>query len=142
MAFKRLLTKRMEFAASHRYWNPQWTAQKNRSVFGKSASDHGHGHNYLLEVTVEGEVDPETGMIVNISILKTLMAEVLEGFDHKYLNEDNPHFKELIPTTENIAMVLWNLLYEKIKVTQSSYNLYRVRLYETNDMYVDYWRRD
>ena len=139
MGFKKLLTKMMEFSASHRYWNPKWSEEKNIEVFGKSAGPYGHGHNYNLEVTVEGEVDAETGMIINLCELKSVMAEVLTDFDHKHLNEDNPHFKNLVPTTENIARVLWDLLEEKLR-HNSKCSLYRVRLYETHDLYVDYWR--
>lgn len=139
MGYKKLLTKKMEFSASHRYWNNKWSEEKNLSVFGKSASPHGHGHNYSLEVTVEGEVDQETGMIINLYELKSVMKDVLVDFDHKHLNDDNPHFKDLIPTTENIARVLWQLLEEKLK-DNAKCSLYRVRLFETDDLYVDYWR--
>lgn len=139
MGFKKLLTKKLEFSASHRYWNPEWSEEKNKSVFGKSASEYGHGHNYSLEVTVEGEVDPETGMIINLYELKSVMEDVLLDFDHKHLNHDNPHFEDLVPTTENIARVLWDLLEQKLKDNRMC-ALYRVRLYETQDFYVDYWR--
>ena len=139
MAFKKLLTKKMEFSASHRYWNPGWSEEKNKEVFGKSAGPYGHGHNYTLEVTVEGEVDEETGMIINLYSLKEIMKEVLKDFDHKNLNEDNPYFKELIPTTENIARVMWDIFYEKLGPDPSC-RLHRIRLYETNDLYVDYRR--
>jgi len=87
----------------------------------------------------EVEVDPETGMIINLYDLKTLMKDVLTGFDHKHLNDDNPHFKNLIPTTENIARVLWEIFEEKL-VGNPKCGLYRIRLYETPDLYVDYWR--
>lgn len=140
MKFKTLLTKRVEFCASHRYWNPKWSEQKNREVFGKCVSPYGHGHNYILEVTIEGEVDPDTGMIINLYDLKPIINEVLRDFDHKFLNEDNPNFKELIPTTENIARVLWDAIDGKLKETGRDCRLYRIRLYETPDLYVDYWR--
>ncbi|MFI5323358.1 MAG: 6-pyruvoyl trahydropterin synthase family protein [Thermodesulfobacteriota bacterium] len=137
MGYKKLLTKKMEFSASHRYWNPEWSAEKNREVYRKSAGPH--GHNYGLEVTVEGDVDHETGMIINLYELKTIMKDVLLGFDHKHLNDDNPHFKDLIPTTENIARVLWGIFEERL-AGNSKCRLYRIRLYETPDLYVDYWR--
>lgn len=139
MGYKKLLTKKMEFSASHRYWNPEWSEEKNREVFGKSAGPHGHGHNYSLEVTVEGEVDPRTGMIINLYDLKTVMKDVLEDFDHKHLNDDNPHFRDLIPTTENIARVLWEIFEDRLGQSGRC-RLYRIRLYETPDLYVDYWR--
>ena len=78
-------------------------------------------------------------MIINLYELKSVMSDVLLDFDHKHLNDDNPHFKDIVPTTENIAKVLWDLLEEKLK-HNSKCSLYRVRLYETNDLYVDYWR--
>lgn len=137
MAFKKLLTRKMEFSASHRYWNTKWSEEKNKEVFGKSASPWGHGHNYRLEITVEGEVDHETGMIINLYDLKAVMREVLEDFDHKFLNEDTPYFKELIPTTENIAKVMWDIFYEKIG-SDCGCKLHKVRLYETDNLYVDY----
>lgn len=139
MAYKTLLTKRVDFAASHRYWNPKWSEGQNRSVFGKCTSPYGHGHNYILEVTLEGEVDPDIGMIINLYDLKPILSDVLKDFDHKYLNEDNAAFKDLIPTTENIARVLWDSLEKKLGETTKC-TLYRIRLYETNDLYVDYWR--
>jgi 6-pyruvoyltetrahydropterin/6-carboxytetrahydropterin synthase len=140
MGYKTLLTKRVDFSASHRYWNPKWSEEKNKAVFGKCTSPYGHGHNYILEVTIEGEVDPDTGMIINLYDLKPIIGEVLKEFDHKYLNEDNPHFKDLIPTTENIARVLWDSIEKKLRETTKNCSLYRVRLYETPDLYVDYWR--
>jgi 6-pyruvoyltetrahydropterin/6-carboxytetrahydropterin synthase len=139
MGYRKLLTKKMEFSASHRYWNPEWSEEKNREIFGKSAGPYGHGHNYCLELTVEGEVDPETGMIINLDDLKTIMKEVLKDFDHKHLNEDNARFKDLVPTTENIARVLWEIFEDRLAGSEK-YRLYRVRLHETRDMYVDYWR--
>ena len=139
MGYKKLLTKKMEFSASHRYWNPEWSEEKNREAFGKSAGPYGHGHNYSLEVTVEGEVDPETGMIINLYDLKTIMKDVLTGFDHKHLNDDNPRFVGLIPTTENIARVLWEIFEDRLGGNPRC-RLYRIRLYETPDLYVDYWR--
>ena len=141
MAFKKLLTRKMEFSASHRYWNPEWSEERNKEVFGKSAGPHGHGHNYTLEITVEGEVDAETGMIINLYELKAIMKEVLLEFDHKYLNEDTPFFKEMIPTTENIARVMWDIFHERLSSNQRC-KLHRVRLYETDDLYVDYRRVD
>ena len=139
MGYKTLLTKRVEFSASHRYWNPKWNEEANRAVFGKCISPYGHGHNYVLEVTVDGTVDPDTGMIINIYDLKPIISEVLKDFDHKFLNEDNPYFKDLIPTTENIARVLWDLIEKKLKETTDC-KLYRIRLYETPDLFVDYRR--
>ncbi|MGQ0793089.1 MAG: 6-pyruvoyl trahydropterin synthase family protein [Deltaproteobacteria bacterium] len=138
MSYKTLLTKRVDFAASHRYWNPKWSDDENQRIFGKCTSPWGHGHNYVLEVTLEGEVDPDTGMIINLYNLKPILGDVLQDFDHKYLNEDNPDFRDLIPTTENIARVLWREL-EKRLGGQATYRLHRIRLFETPELFVDYW---
>lgn len=104
------LSKRIEFAAAHRYVREEWTAEQNRAVFGACFNDPGHGHNYFLEVTVLGDVDHHTGMVVNLYDLKVVLKQVLEEFDHKHLNLDTPYFKDQVPTTENIARVLWRSL--------------------------------
>jgi 6-pyruvoyltetrahydropterin/6-carboxytetrahydropterin synthase len=125
-----LLTKRIEFAASHRYHNPRWDAGRNRAVFGACNNPHGHGHNYLLEVTIGGDVDPVTGMVVNLYDLKQVLEEVLVAFDHKHLNLDTPYFTALIPTTENIARVLWRLLSQHPEIGE----LTKIALYEDEDL--------
>ncbi|WP_455378595.1 6-carboxytetrahydropterin synthase [Petrachloros mirabilis] len=128
-----LLTKRIEFAAAHRYVNPEWDEAKNRSVFGPCYNPPAHGHNYLLEVTVSGEVDPKTGMVVNLFDLKRVLLDVIEEFDHKNLNLDMPYFKNKIPTSENLARVLWIKLESKDGIGR----LHAVRLYEDEDLYAD-----
>lgn len=130
------LTKRIEFAAAHRYHNEAWDAATNRRVFGPCHNEPGHGHNYLLEVTVAGPVDQATGMVVNLFDLKVLLEEVLEEFDHKHLNIDTPYFKGLIPTTENLATVLWDRLEHRPEIIR----LERVRLREEEDLWVDITR--
>ena len=129
------LTRRAGFSASHYYHNPAFSAEENRRIFGKCNNPHGHGHNYSLEVTVAGEVNPDTGMVLNIKDLKKLLeAEVLEAMDHRFLNVEVPAFATRIPTTENIAIEIWNRLAPKLTLGK----LHRVRLYETADLYVDY----
>lgn len=128
-----LLTKRIEFAASHRYHKPEWDAAKNRAVFGACYNEPGHGHNYMLEVTVAGEVDQRTGMVVNLFDLKRVLLHVLEEFDHKHLNLDLPYFERRIPTSENIARVLWN----KLQAQQNIGTLQRICLYEDEDLCAD-----
>ncbi len=137
MSFKKLITKKVEFSASHRYWNKNWNEEKNREFYGKSSLPGGHGHNFVLEVTVEGEINPETGMIINLFDLKQIVSSVLADFDHKNLNEDNSRFQDLIPTTENIAKVLWEIIEEKI-IERDDCRLYKIRVYETDDLFVDY----
>lgn len=130
------LTRRAEFSASHYYHNPKWSDEENRRVFGKCNNPQGHGHNYTLEVTVKGEVDPATGMVLNLRDLKKLLeAEVLEAMDHRFLNSEVPAFASAIPTTENIAIEIWRRLAPKIAAGK----LHRVRIYETQDLYADYY---
>ena len=128
-----LLNKRIEFCASHRYHKPEWDAAKNRAMFGACNNDPGHGHNYMLEVTVQGEVDPRTGMVVNLFDLKRVLLQVLEEFDHKHLNLDLPYFDRHIPTSENLARVLWN----KLQAQPDIGTLQRLSLYEDEDLCAD-----
>jgi len=130
------VTRRAEFSASHFYHNPHLSPEENRRIFGKSNNPHGHGHNYTLEVTVAGEVDPTTGMVMDLKELKKLLeSEVLQLMDHKFLNEEVPVFSKTIPTTENIAIEVWKLVCPKLTLGR----LHRIRLYETPDLYVDYF---
>lgn len=102
-------------------------------------SPYGHGHNYDLHVTITGEIDEKTGMIINLSDLKKTVNQVVEQFDHKFVNLDTPYFKEMVPTSENIARVLFELIDARLK-TQNRFQLEKIRLYERNDLYVDVWR--
>jgi 6-pyruvoyltetrahydropterin/6-carboxytetrahydropterin synthase len=130
------VTRRAEFSASHYYHNPDFTPEENRKMFGKCNNPHGHGHNYALEVTVAGEPDARTGMVIDLKDLKKVIeAEVMEAMDHRFLNEEVPAFRTLIPTTENIAIEVWRRLAAKIVAGR----LCRVRLYETPELYVDYY---
>lgn len=128
-----LLTKRIEFAAAHRYYKAEWDEAKNRSVFGRCYNPPAHGHNYLLDVTVSGEVDPKTGMVINLFDLKRVLLAVLEEFDHKNLNLDMSYFAARIPTSENLARVLWSKLAEHRDIGV----LHAIRLYEDEDLYAD-----
>jgi 6-pyruvoyltetrahydropterin/6-carboxytetrahydropterin synthase len=128
-----LLTKRIEFAAAHRYIKPEWDEAKNRAVFGPCYNPPAHGHNYMVEVTVVGEVDQKTGMVVNLFDLKRILLEVLEEFDHKNLNLDMPYFKDRIPTSENLARLLWT----KLEIQKDIGTLHAIRLYEDEDLYAE-----
>ncbi|MBX3319390.1 MAG: 6-carboxytetrahydropterin synthase [Nitrospira sp.] len=128
-----LLTKRIEFAAAHRYMRPEWDEAKNRAVFGRCYNSPAHGHNYFLELTVSGGIDPKTGMVVNLFDLKRVLLDVIEEFDHKNLNLDMPYFKDRIPTTENFAHVLW----EKLAIQQDIGTLHTLRLCEDEDLYAE-----
>ena len=131
-----LLTKRIEFAAAHRYHKPEWDEATNRTVFGRCYNPPAHGHNYLMEVTVSGDVDPKTGMVINLFDLKRVLLSVLEEFDHKNLNLDMPYFKDRIPTSENLARVLWAKLAEHHDIGE----LYAIRLHEDEDLYAEVTR--
>jgi 6-pyruvoyltetrahydropterin/6-carboxytetrahydropterin synthase len=128
------LTRKAEFSAAHFYNNPKFSAEENRRIFGKCNNPHGHGHNYTLEVTVAGEVDARTGFVIDLKRLKDLMnSEVIEEFDHRNLNKEVPEFRDKIPTTENLAIAIWKRLAGKLDGAK----LHRVRLYETDDLFVD-----
>ena len=130
------LTRKCEFAASHYYHNPEFSAEENRRIFGKCNNPNGHGHNYTLELTVKGEVDSKSGFVVDLKDLKeALEREVMDVFDHRHLNLEVPEFQTAIPTTENLAIVIWKRLAPKLKVAQ----MHRVRVYENPDLFVDYY---
>lgn len=131
-----LLTRKAEFSASHYYWVPSWSDEENVRAFGKCANRNGHGHNYTLEVTVAGEVDPTTGFVVDLKELKDVMnREVVDVYDHRHLNLEVPEFRTAQPTTENIAIAVWNRLDGKIPEAK----LHRVRVYEMPDLFADYY---
>ena len=130
------LTRKAEFSASHYYHNPQLSPEENRRLFGKCNNPNGHGHNYTLEVTVKGEVDLQSGFVVDLKQLKEILSrEVLDALDHRFLNKEVPEFASRIPTTENIAISVWQRLQSRLERAQ----LHRVRLYETPDLFVDYY---
>ena len=129
-----LLTRKAEFAAAHFYWNPDWSEEENRRVFGKCSNRLGHGHNYTLEVTLRGEVDPSSGFVVDLKLLNDIMEkEVVHVFDHRHLNYEVPEFANLQPTTENIALAVWDRLDGKVPGA----HLHRVRVYESPDLFAD-----
>lgn len=128
------VTRRAHFNAAHRLHNPNWSDEKNREIFGLCNNPHYHGHNYELEVRVSGDIDPETGMVVDLVWLAQLIREQVEDrFDHKNLNIELPEFQNLIPSAENIAVVIWNILRAHLP---EQFGLH-VRLYETPRNYVD-----
>ncbi|MFN8431118.1 MAG: 6-carboxytetrahydropterin synthase [Spirosomataceae bacterium] len=127
--------RREHFNAAHKIYNPEWSEEKNLEVFGKCSYANYHGHNYEMEVKVTGEIDPKTGYVYDLKILSELLkAEIVELFDHKNLNLDIPVFKDLIPTAENICVVIYDILREKI---DQKFDI-RIRLFETERNYVEY----
>jgi 6-pyruvoyltetrahydropterin/6-carboxytetrahydropterin synthase len=129
------VSRQEQFNSAHRLYNPSWTMEKNDAVFGKCNNPNYHGHNYTLIVTLIGQPDPETGYVYDLKKLSDLIKEhVLNQFDHKNLNLDIVHFKNLNPTAENIAVVIWNILRPLI---DSSLEL-KIKLYETERNFVEY----
>lgn len=129
------VSRQAHFNAAHRLYRPAWSEQQNNAVFGKCNNANFHGHNYELIVSVTGEIDQETGYVMDMKLLKDLIeAEVEERFDHKNLNLDVPEFKSLNPTAENIAVIIWNRLRPHIPVD----NDLQVVLYETPRNFVTY----
>jgi len=132
-----LITRKAEFSASHACYRSDWSAERNREVYGASANPRGHGHNYVLEVTLEGTPDRETGMVLDLKDLKEILnREVVEPFDHRFLNHEVPPFNRVIPTTENIAVEIWRRL--EPHFGNGGPRLHRVRLWETEDLFVDF----
>lgn len=135
MGNKVAVFRREHFNAAHRLYCKDWNDAQNRDFFGKCALPNYHGHNYDIEVKVVGEVDEKTGFVMDMKALSDLVQEqVLERFDHKNLNLDTEEFKELNPTAENIAIVIYNLLRPHIK---PDFDLF-IRLYETERNFVEY----
>ena len=127
--------RKAHFNAAHRLHNPKWSDQKNKEIFGVCNNPNYHGHNYEMEVKVVGEVDPETGYVIDLKILKDIIkAQIEDRFDHKNLNLDTEEFKNLNPTAENICYVIWQILTEHL---DKKYEVL-VRLYETPRNYVEY----
>jgi 6-pyruvoyltetrahydropterin/6-carboxytetrahydropterin synthase len=132
-----LLTRRAEFSASHICRQSSLSEEENRSLYGAAANPHGHGHNYVLEVTIEGDPDPVTGMVFDLKDLKEIIGrEVIQPFDHRFLNYEVPPFDRVIPTTENIAVEIWRRIEPQLAGSRG--RLRNIRLYETPDVYVDY----
>lgn len=124
-----------QFNAAHRLFNPKWDDETNNRVFGKCNNPNFHGHNYKLEVELDGPINPETGYVLDMKKLsETIKLEIIERFDHRNLNLDCPEFKDLIPSAENIALVCWNILRENLP----AHLQLKVRLWETPKNGVEY----
>lgn len=129
------VSRRATFNAAHRLFRPDWTDEKNVEIFGKCSNPNFHGHNYVLEVILDGEIDPETGYVIDLKIVKdAIKSEIDERFDHRNLNLDCPEFKDLNPTAENIAVVVWNLLRAKLPMHLAL----TIKLWETENNCVEY----
>lgn len=132
-----LITRKTEFSASHVCAHPSLTPEQNRELYGAAANPNGHGHNYVLEVTLDGDPDPATGMIIDLRRLKEIIhQQVIEPMDHRFLNYEVAPFDKIVPTAENVAAEIWRRLEPSFE--GSCARLQNVRLYETEDLYVDY----
>jgi len=132
------VTRREHFNAAHKVYNPDWDDAKNKEVFGGCANPNWHGHNYVLYVTVKGSISKETGFVVDLKKLSQLINKnIIEKVDHKNLNLDVPFFKDVIPSTENIAIAFWNILEEP--VANLGCKLHSIKLQETENNYVEYF---
>jgi 6-pyruvoyltetrahydropterin/6-carboxytetrahydropterin synthase len=128
-------TRLVKFNAGHRVYNPAWSDERNQSVFGKCNNPNFHGHNYTLEITVEGTVDPDTGYVIDLGELKRIAeVELVQHLDHKNLNLDVPFLSGTIPTTENLIVACWKQLAAKVAPVR----LVRLKLWETDNHYVEY----
>lgn len=133
------MTRRVTFAAAHRYWRDDWPEERNRKIFGACANPHGHGHNYALEATVEGEIDPATGFSVDLGTLDAILREaVVAVLDHQHINHAVPEFGSggAIPTTENLLVWAWPRIVDRLP---AGVRLHRLRLREDEALYVDYY---
>lgn len=132
-----LITRKVEFSSSHMCRRSDLSEEENRRIYGLASNPHGHGHNYVLEVSLEGEPDPVTGMVLDLKELKEILArQVVDVYDHRFLNYEVAPFDRVIPTTENIARDIWERLAPHLNGGRGK--LRSVRLYETPDLYVDY----
>jgi 6-pyruvoyltetrahydropterin/6-carboxytetrahydropterin synthase len=124
------ISRRVQFAAAHRLYRKDLTPQKNRELYGPCVNEHGHGHNYVLEVTLKGPIDPATDMVMNLTELKKILEqEVMSTMDHRHLSVDVPVLKGINPTAENLVIVIWRLLVGKLPTGM----LHEVKLRETEN---------
>lgn len=133
------LTKKSGFSAAHRLFNPELNSEDNETIYNKCANYYGHGHNYDIEVTVKGHAQAKTGWIIDLKLLQSIInEEIIDKVDHKHLNFDVDFLKGIIPTVENIVVCFWRILENKIPGAK----LHKIRLYETNTSYADYYGED
>jgi 6-pyruvoyltetrahydropterin/6-carboxytetrahydropterin synthase len=132
------LTKVYHFSAAHRLHSEKYSDEENRRIFGKCNNPKGHGHDYYIEVKIKGNVDPETGMLMNLSELDEIMRDIIEELDHTRLDVEIPFFEEYQPSGENIVKYIWIKLQPKMKKAK----LYYLKLWETPDNYFEYFEEE
>lgn len=134
------LSRHEHFNAAHKLYNPRWSAERNREVFGPCANENWHGHNYELIVTVKGHPDPETGFVVDLKQLSELIRrEVIQHVDHKNLNLDVPFMADRLASTENLVLAFWQILEQALPTISPTARLHGIKLYETPRNYVEYF---
>lgn len=131
------ITRKAHFNAAHKLYNPLWDKEKNETIFGKCANENWHGHNFDLEITIKGYVNPETGFIMDLKTLKNIIeTHVIDQLDHKNLNLDVPFLKDKLPSIENIVLEIWNIL---IQYLPKNTKLHKIHLIETKNNSVEYF---
>ena len=135
------VSRKIEFNAAHRLFNPHCTEEENFAIYGKCSNKNGHGHNYLLEITICGIVDPATGFLFDLKELKNILKEeIMERFDHKNLNHDVPDLQDCVPTTEVLAVLIWDILEQRLhNINNQELSLHEVKIYETGKNSVSYF---
>ncbi len=132
------ITRRETFNAAHKLWREDWSEQKNWEVFGKCSNHNWHGHNFELFVTVKGLPNPDTGFVINLKDLSVLLKEqVIEELDHRNLNLDVPFMKDVLASTENLAIAIWDRIY--LPIQKVGGELVKIKLVETENNYVEYY---
>lgn len=133
-----IISKKVEFSASHICRSPQLSDEENLRVYGLAANPNSHGHNYIVEVAIEGDPDPITGMILDLKHLKDILEDrILKVYDHRLLNVEVDSFQDKVPTVENMAIDMWNRIEAHIDATGRA-RLFSVRVHETNELFVEY----
>ena len=134
------VSRSIEFNAAHRLFNPHRTEQQNLETYGKCSNKNGHGHNYLLEITISGIVDQKSGFLFDLKALKTILEEeITDRFDHKHLNHDVPELHDCVPTTEVLAVLIWDILEQRLRtINNRELALHEVTIHETGKNAVRY----
>ncbi|MCS7029727.1 MAG: 6-carboxytetrahydropterin synthase [Bacteroidia bacterium] len=131
------ITRKVHFSATHKMWNNKWTPEQNKAYYGPCANENWHGHNYTLEVTLVGTVNPETGYVIDLKYLKNILeTHIVSKVDHKNLTLDVDFMKDVIPSTENFAVKVWQILYPLLNFPNAK--LYEIKMYETERNWVTY----
>jgi len=129
------ICRKITFSCGHRSFQPKFTEAQNREIYGSDYSEHGHGHNFVLKAYVEGQISPDTGMVINLRDLDSILLEVTEPLDHHHLNHDVPYFTEIVPTAENIASFCYSEIAKRLP--SEHIRLKKVRLLQGPDLWVD-----